>query len=261
MVESHFVYLCLFAFLAGLVDSVVGGGGLIQLPALFVFLPKELSGSLAVVFGTNKFASLCGTSVAVVQYARRVSINWSSILPAGLTAFIFSFLGARVVSLLRADLMKPIVLFLLVAVAIYTYRKKDLGHLHAPKFVAHRERFLGIVVGMGMGFYDGFFGPGTGSFLIFIFIGWFGFDFLSASASAKVINFATNLSAVLYFGFNDNILYRYALPMAVCNIAGSLTGTRLAMAKGNKFVRGFFLCVVIAMIARFGWDLFFGKGT
>jgi hypothetical protein len=249
--------LSLFAFCAGFVDSVVGGGGLIQLPALFLLLPAELVSVPATVLGTNKLSSICGTSMAVIQYARRVRIPWASILPAGLVAFVFSFLGARVVSLLSGQVLKPLVLCLLVAVAIYTCLQKDFGDLHAPHFTAHREKGFGILVGVVIGFYDGFFGPGTGSFLIFIFIGLFGFDFLTASASAKVINFSTNLSAVLYFAATDHILYRYAVPMAVCNVLGSLAGTRLAILKGNTFVRTFFLIVVAAMILRFGWDVLF----
>ncbi len=250
-------FLCGFAFLAGFIDSVVGGGGLIQLPALLLFLPKELAGDLATVYGTNKLASICGTSIAVVQYSRRVRINWASLLPAAVTAFVFSFLGSMAVTHVNKDLLKPIILVLLIAVAIYTFVKKDFGNLHAPAFTAHKERSFGIIVGVVLGFYDGIFGPGMGSFLIFTFIGLFGFDFLSASASAKVINFATNLASVILFASTGHILYQYALPMAACQIAGSVTGTRVAMTKGNRFVRVLFLVVVSALILRFGWQIVF----
>ena len=249
-------WLCLFAFLAGFVDSIVGGGGLIQLPALFVFLPKELAANVPLVFGTNKLSSLCGTSVAVAQYARRVPIPWASILPAALAAFVFSALGVRVVQSVPSAFLKPLTLVLLIAVAVYTCWNKKLGDLHAPKFVAHHERALAVGVGVVLGFYDGFFGPGTGSFLIFIFIGWLGFDFLTASASSKVINFATNFAAVLVFAARGDVLYHYALPMGACNVAGALAGTRLALLKGNKFVRVIFLTVVGVMIARFAWEQF-----
>jgi len=251
------VYLCGLAFLAGLVDSVVGGGGLIQLPALLLVLSPSPADSLAAAFGTNKLSSICGTGAAVIQYSRRVRIKWSSILPAGAAAFVSSFLGARVVASLKPVMLKPLVLVLLVIVGIYTYWRKDFGNLHGPQLTAHRERQFGILVGIVIGFYDGFFGPGTGSFLIFIFIGLFGFDFLAASASAKVINFATNLSAVGYFAATHQILYHYAVPMGLCNVLGSLTGTRLAILKGNAFVRVFFLAVVAAMILRFGWEVLF----
>ncbi len=248
------LYLCFFAFLAGFVDSVVGGGGLIQLPALFLFLPPAIAQSIPTVFGTNKMAAVCGTSMAVVQYARRVRINWHSIAPAGCTAFLFSFLGAHTVRLIDTDTLKKLIFFLLVAVAAYTALRKNFGELHAPKFRPTTERLVGILVGAAIGFYDGFFGPGTGSFLIFIFISLFGFDFLSASASAKFINVATNISALLYFGFTGHIAFAYALPMGASNLAGAWLGSRLAILKGNKFVRGFFLIVVAAMILRFGWE-------
>jgi len=250
------LWLCLFAFLAGLVDSVVGGGGLIQLPALFIFLPSPLSDSLVSIFGTNKLSSICGTAMAAAQYSRRVQINWPSIFPAGLTAFMFSALGVYAVFAVEPKVLKPLVLFLLVAVAIHTYWRRDFGNLHAPQFTAHRERQFGILVGVVIGFYDGFFGPGTGSFLIFIFIGLFGFDFLTASASAKIINFATNLSAVIYFAVTHRIFYQFAVPMGLCNMLGAWTGSRLAILKGNAFVRVFFLVVVAVMILRYGWEVF-----
>jgi uncharacterized protein len=248
------LWLCLFAFVAGLVDAIVGGGGLVQLPALFIFLPRELASSIPLVFGTNKLSSLCGTSVAVVQYSRRVKIPWQSIFPATFTAFLFSALGVSVLTRVPNDFLKPLTLALLVGVAVYTYWNKNLGHLHAPRFMASHEQMFAVVVGVVIGFYDGFFGPGTGSFLIFIFIGWFGFDFLTASASAKAINFATNLAAVIVFAARGDVLYHYALPMGACNVAGALLGTRLALLQGNRFVRAVFLCVVGAMIARYAYE-------
>jgi uncharacterized protein len=254
------LYLCAFAFLAGFVDSVVGGGGLIQLPALFLCLPPALAGSIAAVFGTNKMSSICGTCLAVVQYARRVPMRWHLILPAAGAAFVFSFLGARVVTLLKPELLRPLVFGLLVTVAAYTFSSRNLGDRHAPRFDAPRERLLGIGLGVGIGFYDGFFGPGTGSFLIFAFVSGFGFDFLTASANAKVINFATNLAAVGYFAATGHVLWRYALPMAACNMLGSLAGTHLAILRGNRFVRGLFRVVIVALILRLGWDLFRRSG-
>src|SRR5438128_3893251 len=204
--------------------------------------------SLTTAFGTNKLSSICGTGAAVIQYSRRVRIQWTSLLPAGAAAFVFSFLGARVVASLKPEKLRPLVLILLVIAGVYiccyTYWRKDFGSLHAPQFTAHRERQFGVLAGIGIGFYDGFFGPGTGSFLIFIFIGLFGFDFLAASASAKVINFATNLSAVIYFAAAHRIFYQFAVPMGLCNMLGAWTGSRLTILKGNAFVRVFFLVVV-----------------
>jgi uncharacterized membrane protein YfcA len=240
---------------AGFVDAVAGGGGLIQLPALFLLLSPAEAAVVATVLGTNKLSSICGTGMAVAQYTRRVRLNWASLLPAAFTALAFSLLGARTVSAIQGSLLKPLVFGLLVVVAVYTLVRKDFGDRHAPRFAAGRERWLGALVGAGISFYDGFFGPGTGSFLIFIFIGWFGFDFLTASASAKVINFATNLAAVAYFAASGHILYRFAVPMALANALGGVAGARLAILKGNRFVRASFLTVAAVLIVRFGWDV------
>lgn len=246
--------LCCFAFVAGFVDSIAGGGGLIQLPALFVFLPRETV--VPVVLGTNKLSAVWGTGTALLRYAKQVRIPWFSILPAALTAALFSMAGALVVEQTKSDFMKPLALVLLVAVALYTYWKKDLGQVHAPRFVAEHERWFAVLAGAILGFYDGFFGPGMGSFLMFVFIGFFRFDFLTASASSKVINVATNLAAIAVFSAHGNVLYKVALLMGACNIAGALLGTRLAVLKGSKFIRVLFLGIVVAMIARFGYELF-----
>lgn len=247
--------LCGFAALAGLVDAVAGGGGLIQLPALFLLLPRDRAATVAAVLGTNKLSSICGTGMAVVQYARRVRLPWRTLGPTAGSALVFSLAGARVAAGMNPAVLRPLILALLIAVAGYTFVRKDLGRVHAPRFAQRHEQLLGVLVGAAIGFYDGFFGPGTGSFLLFAFVGWFGFDFLHASACAKVVNFATNLSAMTYFAATDHVWYRYGLPMAACNVAGAVVGARLALGRGNRFVRAFFLVVVTAMILRFGWDV------
>ena len=245
----------MFALRAGVVDAVSGGGGLIQLPALFLLLPAPTATSIADVLGTNKLSSICGTGVAVVQYTRRVPLRWRVLLPAGGAALVFSFLGAHTVTQLAVAWVKPLVFGLLVVVSIHTFVRRDWGNLHAPRLAPRREGWCGLGLGMAIVFYDGFFGPGTGSFLIFALIGLFGLDFLSASANAKVINFATNLSAVAYFAASGHILFGYALPMAACNMAGSLLGARLAILRGNRFVRRLFLGVVVLLILRLGWEM------
>jgi uncharacterized membrane protein YfcA len=239
--------ICAFSLLAGFIDSVVGGGGLIQLPAMLILFPNL---PIATILGTNKFASCAGTTIAVRRYAQHVTFDWPTILPAAITAFIFSFLGSRTVALLNTAFLRPIVLGLLIVVAIYVFFVKDLGIIHQPKHRPKKAQWLGILVGAALGFYDGFFGPGAGSFLIFLFVGVFGFDFLAASASAKVINLATNLASVVYFGWTGHIIYAYAIPMALCSVLGATIGARLAIAKGSRFVRIFFLVVVSALIAK-----------
>jgi uncharacterized protein len=250
---SILILLCLFAFLAGFIDSIVGGGGLILIPALLILRPDL---ELATILGTNKGAAVWGTLTATIQYSRTVGIPWRVMLPAAVAGFIFSGLGAFAVTQIHSDFLRPFIIVLLVAVALYTFFKKDLGSLHAPRVNETKQRFIGMAAGAAIGFYDGFFGPGTGSFLIFIFIGFIGFSFLAASASAKVINFATNVSAVLLFAFTNHIAYALALPLALCNVLGSFLGSRFAILRGSGFVRVLFLVVVTGVIARLSYDTF-----
>lgn len=233
--------------MAGLIDAVVGGGGLIQLPAAMLFLPGVPYPTL---LGTNKFASFFGTSMAVQRYARHVAIEWRTVAPAALVAFFCALLGSRVVTLLDPAILRPLVLGLLIAVALYVFFLRDLGLVHAPKHSRGRTRALAFLIGAALGFYDGFFGPGMGSFLIFAFVGILGFDFLSASASAKVINWCTNLASIIYFGSTGHILFGVGAAMAISNVAGALLGAHLAIRKGSRFVRVFFLVVVCGLIAK-----------
>ena len=247
------VLLCGFAFLAGFVDAIAGGGGLIQLPACLILFPAA---PLVSMIGTNKMASLFGTSAAVARFARSVRQDWHVIGPAAVTAFFFSMLGSRTVSILNPNVLKPIVLVILIAAAIYVYIVKDIGLEHRPLHPRARGRWLGVLVGAALGFYDGFIGPGTGSFLILIFASLFGYEFLVASASAKTINCATNLASVIYFVATGQVLYRLAIPMAACNVAGSMVGSHLAILKGSRFVRIIFLIIVAALITKMARDMF-----
>src|SRR3954469_4686835 len=173
---TSLLLLCAFSMAAGFVDAVVGGGGLIQLPAALLLLPGV---PFPTLLGTNKFAAFFGTSMAVHRYSRHVAIEWRTVAPAAVAAFLFAFLGARAVTLLSPELLRPLVLVLLIVVALYVFFVKELGLVHRPKHTPRKARWLGILVGSVLGFYDGFFGPGMGSFLIFAFVGIFGFDFLS----------------------------------------------------------------------------------
>ncbi len=248
------ILLAVAAFSAGLVDAVVGGGGLIQVPTLFTAFPQT---PVATLLGTNKLASVFGTTSAAFNYARQVRIPWSTALPATLTAFIFAFIGAFTVTHIPPDFLRKLLPFILIGLAIYTFRKKGLGQTHAPKHGGHKERRIALAVGACIGFYDGFFGPGTGSFLLFLFVRFFGFDFLSASACAKVVNVACNLAALLWFGMAGHVLWQIGLLMAVCQIGGSLLGTKLAVKHGSGFIRKLFLLVVCLLIVRTTWQAFF----
>ena len=243
--------LILAALLAGAIDAVVGGGGLIQIPALFAVHPGEPAATL---FGTNKCASVVGTANATWRYARRVSMPWRTILPAAAAAFAFSYAGAAAVAWLPKDAVRPLILALLVFAAVYTLKRKDFGQAHAPAHAGHRELIYATLLGGVIGFYDGFFGPGTGSFLIFLFVRFFGFDFLHASAGAKVVNVATNLAALAYFVPNGYWLPLLAAAMAAANLGGSMAGTWLALRYGSGLIRRIFLLVVGVLIVRFAWD-------
>ncbi|MBK5415849.1 MULTISPECIES: sulfite exporter TauE/SafE family protein [unclassified Pseudomonas] len=246
------VLLCVFAFAAGLIDAAVGGGGLIQIPALFNVLPAAPPAAL---LGTNKVAAAFGTAFAARSFVRKVVIDWGLVIPAACAAFVMAFFGAATVSFVPQSVMRPAVLVLIVLMAIYTFCKKDFGALHAPTFIGIRQKWLAVVIGGAIGFYDGLFGPGTGTFLIFLFIRCFAFDFLHASASAKLVNIATNVAALIFFIPTGNVLYLIALPMAVFNILGALTGTWLAVRKGVPFVRALFLVLLVILISKLSYDL------
>ena len=251
--DPTLVLLGVGAFLAGMVDAVVGGGGLIQIPLLFSAFPQAAPATL---FGTNKLASVFGTVGAAVQYSRRVSIPWSAAGPAALAAAIGSWSGARAVVLFPPAALRPLILVLLVLVALYTFLRKDFGIHHRRLASAGRECGLAILIGAALGFYDGFFGPGTGSFLIFLFIRILGMDFLHASVSAKIVNVSTNLAAIAVFVSHGAVFWQVALVMACCNLLGSRVGTGLALRHGAVFIRKAFLAVVLVLILRFAADTF-----
>lgn len=236
---------------AGFVDAVVGGGGLIQTPLLLSVFPAY---SPATLFGTNKIASIVGTTSAAVQYARRVPIPWPIALPGALAALVGAWFGARAVAYLSPSVVRPLVLVLLVAVAVYTFFRKDFGAGAQVAPVGGRNRAIAVAIGGGVGFYDGFFGPGTGSFFIFLLIRCLGLDFLRASVTAKILNVATNLAAIGYFAANVEILWQVGALMAACNLLGAQLGSRLALKRGVPFVRRMFLGVVSVLVIKLALD-------
>ena len=244
----------LASLLAGFVDSIVGGGGLILVPALFAVFPTTHPATL---FGVNKGASIWGTAVATTQYARRVQLQWSALLPAAAAGFCGALAGAWLVTLIDPGFLRKALPFVLLVVLAYTLVKKDLGRHHTPRFEGRQERAIACCIGLVLGFYDGFFGPGTGSFLVFLLVRWLGYDFLNASASAKLINTATNLAALGLFAYKGHVWWHIALTMAVANVVGSLLGTRLALKHGAGFVRLVFIGVVSLLILKTGFDAFF----
>jgi uncharacterized membrane protein YfcA len=245
--------VALASLLAGFVDAIVGGGGLVLVPALLSVYPQAPPATL---FGTNKGAAVWGTAWATRQYASRVSLPWPALLPAAAAALIGSACGAWTVTLISPAGLRRALPLVLLAVLIYTLAKKDLGRTHAPRFAGRRQALVASAIGLLIGFYDGFFGPGTGSFFVFLFVRLLGFDFLNASASAKLLNTATNVAALLLFAVKGHIWWHIAALMAVTNVIGSLVGTRLALRHGAGFVRGMFMLVVSALILKTSWDAF-----
>jgi uncharacterized membrane protein YfcA len=250
------ISLVILSFIAGFIDAVVGGGGLIQIPALLISLPKT---PLPTIFGTNKIAALAGTSISALQYSKRIKFNYKLLITISICAGLASFLGAKVVSYINVNTLKPVILIVLIVIAIYTFLKKDLGSVQTKKLFFDKQLIYGSLIGLIVGFYDGFFGPGTGSFFVLGFVVILGFEFVQASAYSKVINCMTNISALIVFIRQGNYLLELAIILSVCNITGNLVGSRLAIKKGNTFVRTIFLLIVTLMIFRYGYDIFIKK--
>lgn len=252
--EIEIILLCIAAFFAGFVDAIVGGGGLIQTPAGLIILPNQ---PVSTVIGTLKIPAFSGTFLAAIQYARHVKLNGRMLLVMAPLAFIASWSGSLLLTKVSNEFMKPVLLIVLCIVAVYTFQKKDFG-MHTEKQHSRRRKiFYGICISTIIGFYDGFIGPGTGSFLVLIFIGLMGFDFLNASAHAKFINLATNLGSIVLFSASGKIIMAIALPMALSNAVGGFLGARLALLRGNQFIKRIFLVVVIVTMLRFAYDIFF----
>jgi uncharacterized membrane protein YfcA len=243
----------LASVLAGFVDAIVGGGGLVLVPALFAVFPTTHPATL---FGINKSASVWGTAFAARQYARRVEMDWRSLLPAAAAGFAGGFAGAWAVTVLPSEFLRKLLPVVLLCVLLYTLAKKNLGHEHAPSLTGRTQTLAACGIGLVLGFYDGFFGPGTGSFFVFLFVRVLGYDFLHASAAAKLLNTATNLAALILFAAKGHVWWNYALALAVANVVGSLMGTHLALKHGASFVRIVFIGVVGALILKTGYDAF-----
>jgi uncharacterized protein len=243
------VLLALAGLAAGFVDAVVGGGGLVQLPALLLAFP----GAAPVqVLATNKLASFCGVSVSSATFYRRVRPDPRTFLPLMLLALVGSALGALVASLLPREALDPIVLVVLVLVGGYVLLSPEVGASSVLRFSGHRHTAAAMATGLAIGFYDGAIGPGTGSFFVFTLVGLLGYSFLEASAKAKMANWATNLGALIVFVPQGAIMWKVGLLVGVANLLGGYLGARTAVARGSRFVRLFFIVVVSAFIVRLG---------
>lgn len=246
------VALCAFAFLAGLVDAVAGGGGLIQVPALFAVFPSLPP---SILLGTNKFSAITGTTIATLRYSWSVSIHWRVVLPAMGVAGIGALAGAKTVTLIDPAILRPLLLVLLSTMAVYTLTRPKLGKNPEADAALRQGGMSFYALTAVFGFYDGFFGPGAGSLMMFALVRLFGYDFLSAAATTKVLNLATNFGALVLFMVTGNVLYAVALPMAAFNVAGGFLGAHFAVRGGSRFIRTVFLVVVAALIVKVLLDL------
>ena len=243
------LFLLAASFFAGFIDSIAGGGGLIQLPALLIGLPKS---ETAEVLGTNKLSSVFGTSTAAVLYRKQIKPDSKVLIAMGVPALLGSAGGAMLASKIPTSSMRPMVLVLLIIVAIYTWFKPDLGKFENLRHLPRRRVQIAALAGVIIGFYDGIFGPGTGSFLMLILVASLGYAFITASAIAKVVNVATNVGAILVFGINGAVIWQIGIIMGVANISGAVIGARLAIKGGSTLVRKVFLLVTVALIVKVG---------
>jgi uncharacterized protein len=244
--------LCLASFAAGFIDSVVGGGGLVQVPAFFILYPTL---PVPFVVGTNRTASMVGTSVAAWNYLRTVRVPWKPMLAAAAAAAVMAYLGALIQGYLPQNLLKMLIFVLIVLIGIYTFNNKTFGQDEHLRYTPETMPYYAALVGGIMGLYNGCIGPGTGSLLVFGFVSALGFSFLRASAMSKVVNATADVFSLIYFFTHGFIIFNIALPMMVCNVAGSLLGSRMAILRGNTFVRRVFIAVIVLVVLRFGWDL------
>ena len=248
---GQWIFLALAAGMAGFIDAIAGGGGLIQLPALLIGLSNK---PIPMILGTNKVPAIFGTSFSAAAYFKRVKPDLHLTLAMAIPAFIGSASGARLASEFPKSIFRPVIIVLLLFVAIYTWKRPQLGMEENLKFTPVVRRFVVGGSGFLIGFYDGIFGPGTGSFLLFILVGVVGYAFLKASATAKLVNIATNFAAILTFTFTGHIWWKVGLILAIANVTGSIFGARLAIKGGSPLVRKVFLTMTFLLIAKVGYD-------
>lgn len=243
----------IFGFLASFINAIVGGGGLIAIPALlFVGLPPVTA------IATNKLAASLGNFTSMVTFLRAGKVNFRLLAPIIPLVFIGSILGAITVHYISPDILKPLIFIMLVVVLLYTIIKKDWGSIEKRRVMTRKSKVLFVAVLIAIGFYDGFIGPGTGSFIIFVFI-IMGFDFIQAAGNAKLLNFTSNFAALITFIFLDAVHYSYGIIMGLSMIAGALAGTKFALGRGTTYVRWIFIIVTSLLILKSGYDYFMGE--
>jgi uncharacterized membrane protein YfcA len=248
---TTWIFLAIASGFAGFVDAMAGGGGLVQLPALLIGISEK---PLPMILGTNKIPSVFGTTTATYNYFKRVKPDLHIALYMALPAFLGAASGARLASSFPKDFFRPLILALLILVALYTWLKPAMGMEENLRFSPRTRNWIVGSCGLVIGFYDGIFGPGTGTFLLFILVSVVGYAFLKASATAKLVNWSTNVAAIIAFHLTGHIWWHVGLILAVANVSGALVGTRMAIKGGSPLVRKVFLAVTFLLIAKVGYD-------
>ena len=246
-----FLFLALASGFAGFVDAFACGGGLVQLPELLIGISNK---PIPMILGTNKIPSIFGTSSAAASYFKKVRPDLRLTLSMAIPALIGSVAGAHLASHFPTSVFHPLILTLLVLVGIYTWRKPNLGLNENLRYSASTRLWIVAACGLLIGFYDGLFGPGTGTFLVFLLVIVVGYEFLKASATAKLVNISTNFGAIVTFQITGHIWWKLGLALAFANVTGALIGSRLAIRGGSPLVRKIFLLVVAALIAKLSYD-------
>ena len=244
---------CPLVFLAGFIDSIAGGGGLISLPAyLLAGIPVHLA------YGTNKFASCFGTAMASFQFAKKRHVFWRTALLSALGALIGAGLGAQLALVIDEDILRVGLVFILPLIALFLLKNKRFDVEHSPlsfSSVPHSS-LIAVLIGLLCGTYDGFLGPGTGTFIIIAYTSFMKLPLINASANAKIINLASNIAALSVFLLNGSVLLWLAIPCAVCSILGNLIGSKLAIKNGARFIKPVIVFVIGLLFARVCFDLF-----
>jgi len=244
--------LCLAAGVSGWIDSVAGGGGVIQLPALLIGLPTL---PVATVSGTSKLAGFVATVTASATYLSRVRISWRTVLAVAPTAYIGASIGATLIRYVPRAAYTPVIIVVVAVVGFYTWRRPQLGQATSLLHRGAAHWVIAISIGLVCGLWDGLVGPGTGTFLTISFVALLGYEFLQATAMAKVVNMVTNIAALVVLGTAGHVLWGVGGCMAVCSITGAAFGSRMAVNRGNHFIRVVFLVVVALVEVKLIFDM------
>jgi len=254
-VPNELFFLIPLSFITGMINAAVGGGGLIGIPGLYTVLPHF---SPAQIMGVDKFSSVMGHGSSIQQYARNLRLPWRLILPTAITSFVGAYIGVRMLDLMPSHWMKPVIIVVLSVMLVYTWFKPRFGTQDTSREPTRADLIKGALLGLALGFYDGFIGPGTGSFLLFLFIRFFHFDFLRATACAKVVNFGTNAATLVFLIPAGMVAYRLAIPLGISAVCGAIVGSHLAMKGGNQWIRRLFLVLASALLCKLAWEVIRG---